>query len=246
MTRNRRRVGFSLVELLIVVGIIVVLVGLLVPSVSRARGYANRARCANNLRQILMATQQYVLNDAENRLPIPNWGPGGTYDPGPAQPGWLYNYPHNGVTEDDMQTGALWPYIKNEPVYHCPLHNAPYLGMTEHITSYLMDGSVCDYGHSPNQPSYAWSAFKRPSEQILYFECDATGQAIQGGSAAGTGYWNDGSSFPYEVTLSTRHGQGCNMGYFDFHVELYDLNQFQLDLTLSPGPLWDAPTPTGH
>lgn len=137
MTRLPR--AFTLVELLVVIGIIALLISILLPTLSKARDAASRARCLSNNRQLVLATLMYAGENAE-RLPEAMWDNGNVfgspYSPrGSKERGW--GGPHDVWTPITDTTwghgayvmpsigGALLPFVGDNHVGLWTCNGAP-------------------------------------------------------------------------------------------------------------------------
>jgi len=112
--------GFTLVELLVVIGIIALLISMLMPALGKVRDQANGAKCSNNLRQLMTATLMFV-GDHKGKCP------GGETDynrPISEERCWVANGPDNAPTAYDWKTGpqsgTLWRYVNSPGAYLCP------------------------------------------------------------------------------------------------------------------------------
>jgi prepilin-type N-terminal cleavage/methylation domain-containing protein len=123
------RSGFTLVELLVVIGIIALLVSILLPTLNRARESANRTKCLANLRSIGQLINMYA-NASNGMIPCGYSGSAGGSNTAYSENYWLARY--NNATPEKYRwcaLGLLYPagLIKDSPAeglfFYCPSTN---------------------------------------------------------------------------------------------------------------------------
>ena len=112
MTEIRRR-GFTLVELLVVIGIIALLISILLPALNKARAQANDVKCASNIRQLAIALVNYAAENKGKYPPNVNAGGLGGGQPIAAQE-WYHvdrigrYLPKTSATASGNISGPIW------------------------------------------------------------------------------------------------------------------------------------------
>jgi prepilin-type N-terminal cleavage/methylation domain-containing protein len=142
----KRKQGFTLVELLIVIGIIVVLMGVLLPALSRARESANRTICTHNIRQIGVAMLTYIGNNDDS---LPFYG---GYDPS-----WSGDF-YKSTASDELHPYAAYRADK------APWNGPPPVPMKLALLyagGYAGDGKMF-YCPSNRNPQYRYDSYVKP------------------------------------------------------------------------------------
>ena len=101
-----RESGFTLIELLVVIAIIALLMGILMPALSRVKEKAKTIMCRSNLNQYGIGMRMY-LDDNTYNFPYRNK--------------WMSSVEGSSwLKEGETPNGSFWPYVKTEDCHMCP------------------------------------------------------------------------------------------------------------------------------
>lgn len=235
----KRKKGFTLVELLVVISIIAVLLSVLMPALSKAREQARRVVCSNNTKTLLLSDILYAQECDNYHVPLYN----GTITTG-ISPLWFLNPLFMKITAMKGAFNREKGQINNSDVYtlpqayKCPtdrrtITNGFYVDPASKIvygTSYAMNEMGLRYdpakrntwGDATHPPPTVHASkltqVKKPSEKFFFM--DGEWYAVWETAADYKQWWDkygDNMGAYQWDTPAFRHKEGAVIGYYDGH-----------------------------
>ena len=208
--------GFTLVELLVVVGIIAVLIGLLLPSLARARDRARAVQCLSNLHQMGVLAFAYAASH-QGSLPASSAGGNVWWDFDESDP-------------LNIHAGLLWEQRGDVRVQQCPAYQGVALGVPDPYTGYNYNTSYLAGGVGETTP--LGDPHDRPAHLGSIARANTTALFGDAGSPGGTNKFMRapvllfGTGFGDSVSTGTRlygtqayrHVGQTNVCYADGHA----------------------------
>jgi prepilin-type processing-associated H-X9-DG protein/prepilin-type N-terminal cleavage/methylation domain-containing protein len=235
VVRRHGGTGFTLVELLVVIGVVSLLAALLLPTLSLAKSYGRSASCKNHLHQLGMALKMYA-DDHHSTFP---------YYLGPAGPSYGDELGQKGKAVGLVYwSSKLIPYYPlnwTNHLFHCPGYKGAITGPTsdpgsaERYGSYAYNiwGSaghpltISTFGLGPilywNVPPVAESQITLPSDMLSIGESrflTTNAVSVPGGTVRGGAGGGDAMQCGNSLDLfdPARHGKNYNQLFCDGHV----------------------------
>ena len=210
------RRAFSLVELLVVVGIIAVLIGLLMPAITAARESAKTVACLSNLRQLALAAHAYADSN-KGTFPIAYH-----YHTAPEFVSYAWDFTTTRTSSGAVlvEAGLLWDGKGSGKVQQCPSFDGASNTLGDPFTGYNYNTSYVGHGASETIVKPAKVTDVRRSSQCALFGDGGFGAGANKFMRAPWANPGDASfTARHTGTQAYRHRGKTNVVFVDGHGE---------------------------